>query len=122
MIRVLKASLKIDSIKNIRILFFNKTTKDIIWKEKLEELKLNYANKISLLLNVLSQETSSEWNGIKGRINKDLLNKYIISTTVNNDDNNDNYQQLYCICGPKEFNQITLEYKYFLFIYLENII
>lgn len=110
MIRVLKASLKIDSIKNIRILFFNKTIQDIIWKEKLEELKLNYANKISLLLNVLSQETSSEWNGIKGRINKDLLNKYIISTTVNNDDDDDdNYQQLYCICGPKEFNQITLE-------------
>ena len=113
MIRVLKASLKIDSIRNIRILFFNKTIQDIIWKEKLEELKLNYANKISLLLNVLSQETSlsSEWNGLKGRINKDLLNEYIISTTttINNDDDNGDYQQLYCVCGPKEFNQITIE-------------
>lgn len=42
MARLLTSSIQIETINKIKMLFFNKTTKDIIWKQELEEIERKY--------------------------------------------------------------------------------
>ena len=77
----------------VLLLDFNKTEKDIIWNDLLKEAtEKNYQLKV---VHILSQEDS--WNGDKGRVNKDLLEKYI---NLKN-----NPKKMAFVCGPILFNK-----------------
>lgn len=98
MIRLLINSVKIDSIKKIILLFFNKKTKDILWLKEIEKFQIKYADRI-IIKNVLSQP-DDEWTGLRGRIREDLVNDLIIKEVT---------KPLCCICGPKPFTDLSLE-------------
>ena len=79
--------------RSVLLMDFNKTQKDIIWNDLLKETtEKNYQLKV---VHILSQEDS--WNGDKGRVNKDLLEKYI--------DIKDNPKKMAFVCGPILFNK-----------------
>ncbi len=76
------------SFKNNMFLFYsNKTEKDIIYKDELEKLNEELDN--FTLIETLTREEKENYE--KGRINKEMLEKYI-----NNFDN-----KKFIICGPK---------------------
>ena len=79
--------------RSVLLMDFNKTQKDIIWNDLLKETtEKNYQLKV---VHILSQEDS--WNGDKGRVNKDLLEKYI--------DIKNNPKKMAFVCGPILFNK-----------------
>ncbi|MDP7180559.1 MAG: FAD-dependent oxidoreductase [Candidatus Woesearchaeota archaeon] len=68
---------------NITLFYSNKTKKDIIYKEE-----LNNINKGNIqIINTLTKE---EWDGEQGRVSKELIQKYI--KNIN--------KQLWYVCGP----------------------
>ena len=78
----------------VLLLNFNKTREDIIWKNHLHNLEENKEFTFKVI-HILSQDEN--WDGDKGRIRKELLEKYIMKK---NDP-----KKLACICGPILFNQ-----------------
>uniref|UniRef100_A0A1B6L8E0 Uncharacterized protein n=1 Tax=Graphocephala atropunctata TaxID=36148 RepID=A0A1B6L8E0_9HEMI len=83
----------------VQLLFFNKSEKDIIWKEQLDKLMTD--NSRFSIDHVLS-EPSSQWSGKTGHINLSLLQSYLPVSSV--DIPNTYYV---CVCGPTSFTQLT---------------
>jgi len=99
MIRLLIHAIRIESIKNVILLFFNKTTKDILWHDELNKFQAQYSDKIQITY-VLSQP-EPEWTGETGRISHDLLNNHVVKLVK---------KPLFCVCGPKQFTQLATDY------------
>lgn len=99
MVRLLDEAVKIDSIKNIILLFFNKRSKDILWEKELKKFETQYANKLSIT-HVLSTP-GINWQGKTGRITNELFKELCVDKVT---------QPLFCVCGPKPFSDITLEF------------
>ncbi|KAL1464890.1 hypothetical protein WDU94_004497 [Cyamophila willieti] len=87
---------------SIRLLFFNRSEQDIIWREQLD--KFATENEKFNVEHILS-EPSSSWQNLRGRISLDLFHKYI--PTKSNDLPSDTFV---CVCGPIGFNQTTQQY------------
>lgn len=85
-----------NTVKSITLIFFNKTQKDIIWRDQFDELASKYKNGFKVI-HVLSNEPS--WTGKKGRICQSLVEELIDSH------NPDEIQML--SCGPRAFTQLT---------------
>lgn len=101
MVRVMSYLLSQDNdiTKSVRLVFFNKTQKDIIWRYKLDKMREAHKDRF-YVEHVLSEEDSkSDWVGARGRITKELVNKTV-----------DGYSpdELYILaCGPRGFTQLT---------------
>ncbi|XP_071801639.1 cytochrome b5 reductase 4-like isoform X1 [Asterias amurensis] len=87
--------------KHIKLIFFNKTERDIPWREDLSEL-LKTQPKSFEIINILS-EPDERWSGPKGRIRKEIVEEYFPCP--------DQPQQrfLMCICGPTQFTQLAFK-------------
>ncbi|CAH1800032.1 unnamed protein product [Owenia fusiformis] len=85
------------SIKDTKLMFFNKTEKDILWHEQLNELEA--ANERFAVSHVLSQ-AGSDWSGLTGRVSLDLLKQCTSQQNINN--------TLVCVCGPIAFTNQTI--------------
>lgn len=75
-------------LKNdIILLFSNRTKNDIIYREELEEI-----NKLSniTVINTLSDQIPEDWHGEKGRIDKDMIEKYVDNPK----------EKLWYVCAP----------------------
>ncbi|XP_054425647.1 cytochrome b5 reductase 4 [Pteronotus mesoamericanus] len=94
MIKILNYALNnIPSLRKAKLMFFNKTEDDIIWRSQLE--KLSCKDKRFEVEFVLSAPTS-EWNGKKGYISSGLLSEFLKRSS-------DRSKVLICICGPVPF-------------------
>ena len=70
----------------ITLFFSNRTEKDIIYKKELEEIK----NKDINVIHTLSQEVPEGGSGETGRINREMIEKYVKNPK----------EKLWYICGP----------------------
>lgn len=96
MVKILNYALtNISSLRKMKLMFFNKTEDDIIWRSQLE--KLAFKDKRFDVEFVLSKPTS-EWNGKKGHISLDLLSEFLKRSL-------DKSKVLICICGPMPFTE-----------------
>eukprot|EP00667_Euglena_gracilis_P010672 EG_transcript_10864 len=76
----------------IKLLFINKTENDIVLKEELDRLCLEYPN--SLEVNYFLSRPSASWKGPKGSISPQVVSKFMPPPTSN--------CKLY-VCGPHGF-------------------
>ncbi|KAM6185315.1 cytochrome b5 reductase 4 isoform 2-T2 [Rhynchocyon petersi] len=96
MVKILNYALtNLPSVRKVKLMFFNKTEDDIIWRRQLEMLTCK--DKRFDVEFVLSEPTS-EWNGKKGHISPLLLSEFLLRST-------DKAKILICICGPTPFTQ-----------------
>nr|KAF6504536.1 cytochrome b5 reductase 4 [Rousettus aegyptiacus] len=96
MIKILNYALtNIPTLRKVKLMFFNKTEDDIIWRSQLE--KLAFKDKRFDIEFVLSAPTS-EWNGKQGHISPALLSEFLKRSL-------DKSKVLICICGPMPFTE-----------------
>lgn len=95
-----------DNVKSVTLIFFNKTQKDIIWRDQFDEMSTKPGSRFRVI-HVLSAEPEEKaetggyklWNGKRGKISKNLVAELIDSQSP------DELQLL--ACGPKAFSQLT---------------
>ncbi|XP_006892225.1 PREDICTED: cytochrome b5 reductase 4-like [Elephantulus edwardii] len=96
MVKILNHALtNMPSLRKVKLMFFNKTEDDIIWRSQLEKLAVK--DKRFDVEFVLS-EPISEWKGKKGYIAPALLSEFLIRSS-------DNSKLLICLCGPTPFTE-----------------
>ncbi|XP_004580480.2 cytochrome b5 reductase 4 isoform X1 [Ochotona princeps] len=96
MVKIMNYALTyLPSLRTMKLMFFNKTEDDIIWRSQLE--KLACKDKRFDVEFVLSASTS-DWNGKQGRISPALLSEFLKT-------NLDKSKVLICICGPTPFTE-----------------
>ncbi|XP_005324806.2 cytochrome b5 reductase 4 isoform X1 [Ictidomys tridecemlineatus] len=96
MVKILKyALINIPSLRKVKLMFFNKTEDDIIWRSQLE--KLAFEDKRFDVEYVLSAPTS-EWKGKQGHISPALLSEFLNKSSEKS-------KVLLCICGPTPFTE-----------------
>ncbi|KAK2507459.1 hypothetical protein MC885_006420 [Smutsia gigantea] len=96
MVKILNYALtNMPSLRKVKLMFFNKTEDDIIWRSQLE--KLAFKDKRFEVEFVLSAPTS-EWNGKQGHISPALLSEFLKRSL-------DKSKVLICICGPTPFTE-----------------
>ncbi|CAL4080319.1 unnamed protein product [Meganyctiphanes norvegica] len=88
--------------RKVVLLWFNKTEKDIAWKEELSRLQRSHKN-LFKVVNVLSA-ANMFWEGYRGRITSDILMKEL--PPIGNSFT-PNTQSFVCICGPSDFNHLA---------------
>ncbi|XP_028731363.1 cytochrome b5 reductase 4 isoform X2 [Peromyscus leucopus] len=94
MVYVLNYALtSMSSLRKVKLMFFNKTEDDIIWRCQLEKLALK--DKRFDVEFVLSAP-SSEWNGKQGHVSPALLSEFLQRSLENS-------RVFLCICGPTPF-------------------
>lgn len=94
MVTVLNYALThISSLRKVKLMFFNKTEDDIIWRYQLEKLALK--DKRFHVEFVLSAP-SPEWNGKQGYMSQALLSEFLQRSLENS-------RGFLCICGPTPF-------------------
>lgn len=83
------------SNRSVTLLFFNKTEKDIIWREELDKMSAQYER---FCVKYVLSEPSSSWAGTTGHLNEELVQEYLppLSTLVDQ-------KMLICACGPTPF-------------------
>lgn len=94
-----------NNVKSVHLIFFNKTQKDIIWKNEWDKLSSEHELKFKVTY-VLSEDGGEEekggnkvWTGKRGRISRQLVANLVDSYSP------DEIQLL--ACGPKVFTQLT---------------
>lgn len=96
MVKILNYALtNIPSLRKVKLMFFNKTEDDIIWRSQLE--KLAFKDKRFDTEFVLSAP-NSEWKGKTGHISPALLSNSLIRSSEKS-------RVLICICGPTPFTE-----------------
>lgn len=88
---------EIDSIRETKLLFFNRQEEDILWRRELDELAAN--NERFQVEYVLSEPCES-WSGRKGRVDESMLKDFL-----NRPDGSKCYA---CVCGPTAFTELTI--------------
>lgn len=84
----------------VKLAFFNRTERDILWKNELDSLCQKYT---SFQVHHILSEAEEEWVGIKGRISLKLLQD-LFPCSFNESG------MFVCVCGPSSFTQLTLQY------------
>ncbi|XP_069344460.1 cytochrome b5 reductase 4 [Eulemur rufifrons] len=96
MVKILNYALtSIPSLRKVKLMFFNKTEDDIIWRSQLE--KLAFKDERFDVEFVLSAPTS-EWTGKRGHISPALLSEFLKR-------NLDKSKVFICVCGPTPFTE-----------------
>ncbi|KAB0364265.1 hypothetical protein FD754_008421, partial [Muntiacus muntjak] len=108
MVKVLNYALtNIPSLRKVKLMFFNKTEDDIIWRSQLE--KLAFKDKRFEVEFVLSAPTS-EWSGKQGYISPALLSEFLRRSS-------DTSKVLICLCGPTPFTEQGMNFLSCCFIF-----
>nr|XP_050027176.1 cytochrome b5 reductase 4-like isoform X1 [Dermacentor andersoni]XP_054922407.1 cytochrome b5 reductase 4-like isoform X1 [Dermacentor andersoni]XP_054922408.1 cytochrome b5 reductase 4-like isoform X1 [Dermacentor andersoni] len=100
MVRLLHWGLFVSKQINIKLMTFNKTVRDIIWKEELDRLQEGH-NRLHVE-HVLSEPDDS-WEGARGRVRSELLERLLPEDIRQSD------SLLVCICGPLPFTKAALK-------------
>ncbi|XP_042147983.1 cytochrome b5 reductase 4-like [Ixodes scapularis] len=99
MVRLLHWALFVSKQVDVKLMTFNKTVKDIIWKEELDHL-LQEHNRLRVE-HVLSEPDDS-WEGARGRVRSHLLQGFVPSEDPRQ-------PLLICVCGPLPFTKAALK-------------
>ncbi|XP_013414778.1 cytochrome b5 reductase 4 [Lingula anatina] len=81
--------------RQIKLVFFNKTEKDILWRNQLELLAQE--NPRFGVFHILS-EADDNWDGLRGRIRKEILESFIPPI-------GEGKKVMICACGPSPFTE-----------------
>ncbi|NXI50817.1 NB5R4 reductase, partial [Chloroceryle aenea] len=101
MIKLLNFTLtEVSCLRRVRLIFFNKTEDDILWRNRLEELALK--DERFEVHFILSQPTK-EWVGKQGKISSSLLSEFVKRSRKDS-------KVLICICGPTPFTEQGVQY------------
>uniref|UniRef100_A0A7N4PXW5 Cytochrome b5 reductase 4 n=2 Tax=Sarcophilus harrisii TaxID=9305 RepID=A0A7N4PXW5_SARHA len=96
MIKILNYALtNITNLRKVKLMFFNKTEGDILWRNQLEQL----ADKERRFeVEFVLSEPTCEWTGKQGRISLPLLSEFVKRSLEDS-------RVLICICGPALFTE-----------------
>ncbi|XP_070823257.1 cytochrome b5 reductase 4 [Chaetodon trifascialis] len=98
MARLIRLALQdFDTIRQTKLLFFNRQEEDILWRCELDELAAD--NERFQVEYVLSEPCDS-WTGRKGRVDESMLKDFL-----NRPDGSKCYV---CVCGPTAFTELTM--------------
>uniref|UniRef100_A0A674H6P4 Cytochrome b5 reductase 4 n=1 Tax=Taeniopygia guttata TaxID=59729 RepID=A0A674H6P4_TAEGU len=96
MVKLLNFALtEVSCLRTVKLIFFNKTEHDILWRNQLEQLALK--DERFEVQFVLSQP-SKDWVGKQGKISLSLLSEFVKRTRRDS-------KVLICICGPVPFTE-----------------
>ncbi|KAM6138791.1 cytochrome b5 reductase 4-like isoform 1-T1 [Phoenicopterus ruber ruber] len=101
MVKLLNFALtEISCLRTVKLIFFNKTEDDILWRNQLEQLALK--DERFEVQFILSQPTK-DWVGKQGKISSSLLSEFVKRSTKDS-------KVLICICGPTPFTEQGVQY------------
>ncbi|XP_051880401.1 cytochrome b5 reductase 4 isoform X2 [Pristis pectinata] len=95
MIKLISFTLKISYFRKIRLMFFNKEEKDILWKDQLDNLT---SKDKRFEVEYILSEPHLEWTGKRGRIERSLCSELLSRRTEEG-------KSLVCVCGPNSFTE-----------------
>ncbi|NXY20003.1 NB5R4 reductase, partial [Atrichornis clamosus] len=96
MVKLLNFALtEVHCLRTVKLIFFNKTENDILWRNQLEQLALK--DERFEVQFILSQPTK-DWVGKQGRISSSLLSEFVKRSRRDS-------KVLICICGPTPFTE-----------------
>ncbi|NXD26104.1 NB5R4 reductase, partial [Spelaeornis formosus] len=96
MVKLLNFALtEVNCLRTVKLIFFNKTEEDILWRNQLEQLALK--NERFEVQFILSQP-SKDWVGKQGKISTSLLSEFVKRSRRDS-------KVLICICGPAPFTE-----------------
>ncbi|NXA24238.1 NB5R4 reductase, partial [Ibidorhyncha struthersii] len=86
---------EVSCLRTVKLIFFNKTEDDILWRNQLEQLALK-DERFDVQF-ILSQPTK-DWVGKQGKISSSLLSEFVKRSKKDS-------KVLICICGPTPFTE-----------------
>ncbi|NWT21601.1 NB5R4 reductase, partial [Vireo altiloquus] len=96
MVKLLNFALtEVSCLRTAKLIFFNKTENDILWRNQLEQLALK--DERFEVQFILSQPTK-DWVGKQGKISSSLLSEFVKRSRRDS-------KVLICICGPAPFTE-----------------
>ncbi|XP_077486521.1 cytochrome b5 reductase 4-like [Amblyomma americanum] len=103
MVRLLHWALFVSNQMNVKLMTFNKTVRDIIWKDELDQLQEDHSR---LHVEHILSEPDDSWEGARGRVRSELVEPLLP----------EDFQQceeekslLVCACGPLPFTKAALK-------------
>ncbi len=112
---ILKSALFKERNSNIKLIFANSNEESIIYKNDINNLKNEYGDRFHVI-HVLSRPSDS-WDGIRGRINKEILKEIIQTSTFNLF----SLSTEYFLCGPIGLMETIIKTLVDLNVDLDNI-
>nr|XP_025045548.1 cytochrome b5 reductase 4 isoform X2 [Pelodiscus sinensis] len=88
------------TVRIVKLMFFNKTEDDILWRNQLEQLALK--DKRFEVQFILS-EPRKEWTGKQGKISSSLLSEFVKRSKKDS-------KLLICVCGPTPFTEQGIQF------------
>ncbi|KAK1190212.1 NB5R4 reductase, partial [Pygoscelis papua] len=94
MVKLLNYALtEVSCLRIVKLIFFNKTDDDILWRNQLEQLVLKDERfEVQFILS----QPSKDWVGKQGKISSSLLSEFVKRSRTDS-------KVLICICGPTPF-------------------
>ncbi|XP_068040049.1 cytochrome b5 reductase 4 isoform X2 [Anomalospiza imberbis] len=101
MVKLLNFALtEVSCLRTVKLIFFNKTEDDILWKNRLEQLALKDERfEVQFILS----QPSKDWVGKQGKISSSLLSEFVKRSRRDS-------KVLICICGPAPFTEQGVQY------------
>ncbi|KAL8186597.1 UNVERIFIED_CONTAM: Cytochrome b5 reductase 4 [Gekko kuhli] len=87
------------SFRTAKLMFFNKTEDDILWRSQLEQLAVNDTR---FDVQFVLSEPNKGWTGKQGKISFPLVSQFVERSKGNS-------KMLVCICGPLPFTEQGLQ-------------
>ncbi|NWZ75469.1 NB5R4 reductase, partial [Poecile atricapillus] len=96
MVKLLNFALtEVSCLRTVKLIFFNKTEDDILWRSQLEQLALKDERfEVQFILS----QPSKDWMGKQGKISSCLLSEFVKRSRRDS-------KVLICICGPAPFTE-----------------
>ncbi|NXG95848.1 NB5R4 reductase, partial [Loxia leucoptera] len=101
MVKLLNFALtEVSCLRTVKLIFFNKTENDILWRNQLEQLALKDERfEVQFILS----QPSKDWVGKQGKISSSLLSEFVKRSRRDS-------KVLICICGPVPFTEQGVQY------------
>ncbi|XP_033368784.1 cytochrome b5 reductase 4 isoform X3 [Parus major] len=102
MVKLLNFALtEVSCLRTVKLIFFNKTEDDILWRSQLEQLALKDERfEVQFILS----QPSKDWVGKEGKISSCLLSEFVKRSRRDS-------KVLICICGPTPFTEQGVQGK-----------
>ncbi|XP_014733310.1 PREDICTED: cytochrome b5 reductase 4 isoform X2 [Sturnus vulgaris] len=101
MVKLLNFALtEVSCLRTVKLIFFNKTEDDILWRNQLEQLALKDERfEVQFILS----QPSKDWVGKQGKISSSLLSEFVKRSRRDS-------KVFICICGPAPFTEQGVQY------------
>ncbi|XP_053795750.1 cytochrome b5 reductase 4 isoform X1 [Vidua chalybeata] len=101
MVKLLNFALtEVICLRTVKLIFFNKTEDDILWRNQLEQLALKDDR---FQVQFILSQPSKDWVGKQGKISSSLLSEFVKRSRRDS-------KVLICICGPAPFTEQGVQF------------